>query len=231
MALSPTTVLIVDDEPAIRRFLTSTLEIQGWATVEAEDAAAGIRAVRHHRPELVLLDLGLPDRDGMQLLQDIKATCDAAILVLTSRDDERSKVAALDAGADDYVTKPFSIPELLARMRAALRHRVQEQGGHPTVHAGDLTIDLVHRRVTRAGVEVKLSPKEWAILKVLAIHAGRVVTHGQILQKVWSRASETEQQYLRVYMRQLRQKLEPEPNRPTHLVTEAGVGYRLLGEP
>lgn len=231
MSASPTTVLVVDDEPAIRRFLKSTLEVQGWATVEAEDAATGLRAVRHHRPELVLLDLGLPDRDGMQLLQEIKGTCDAAILVLTSRDDERSKVAALDAGADDYVTKPFSIPELLARMRAALRHRVQEQGGRPTVHAGDLTIDLVHRRVTRAGVETKLSPKEWDILELLAIYAGRVVTHGQILQKVWGRASEAEQQYLRVYMRQLRQKLEPQPDRPTHLVTEAGVGYRLLGEP
>lgn len=231
MSPSPTTVLVVDDEPAIRRFLKNTLEVQGWAMVEAEDAAAGIRAVRHHRPELVLLDLGLPDRDGMQLLQEIKGACDAAVLVLTSRDDERSKVAALDAGADDYVTKPFSIPELLARMRAALRHRVQEQGGRPTVHAGDLTIDLVHRRVTRADVETKLSPKEWDILELLAIYAGRVVTHGQILQKVWGRASETEQQYLRVYMRQLRQKLEPQPDRPTHLVTEAGVGYRLLGEP
>jgi two-component system KDP operon response regulator KdpE len=227
---SPATVLVVDDEPAIRRFLKSTLELQGWAMVEAEDAAGAVRAVRHHRPELILLDLGLPDRDGMQLLPELKALCDAAILVLTSRDDERSKVAALDAGADDYVTKPFSIPELLARMRTALRHRVQEQGGHPTVQAGDLTIDLVHRRVARAAAEIKLSPKEWDILEQLAIHAGRVVTHGQILAKVWGRASEVEQQYLRVYMRQLRQKLEPEPDRPRWLVTEAGVGYRLLGE-
>lgn len=231
MLHSPATVLIVDDEPAIQRFLKSTLELQGWATVEAVDAASAVRAVRHHRPELILLDLGLPDRDGLDLLPELKALGDAAILVLTSRDDERSKVAALDAGADDYVTKPFSIPELLARMRAALRHRVQEQGGQPRVQAGELTIDLVHRRVVRGGEEIRLSPKEWDILELLAIHAGRVVTHGQILQKVWGRASETEQQYLRVYMRQLRQKLEPEPNRPTHLVTEAGVGYRLLGEP
>ncbi len=230
MPHSPATVLVVDDEPAIQRFLKSTLELQGWATVEAVDGAGALRAVRHHRPELILLDLGLPDRDGLSLLPELKALGDAAILVLTSRDDERSKVAALDAGADDYVTKPFSIPELLARMRTALRHRVQQQGGHPTVQAGELTIDLVHRRVGRSETEVKLSPKEWDILEQLAIHAGRVVTHGQILQKVWGRSTETEQQYLRVYMRQLRQKLEPEPDRPRWLVTEAGVGYRLLGE-
>ena len=228
MSHSPATVLVVDDEPAIRRFLKSTLEAQGWAMVEATDAAAATRAVRHHYPEIILLDLGLPDRDGMALLPELKALSDAAILVLTSRDDERAKVAALDGGADDYVTKPFSIPELLARMRAALRHRVQEQGGRPAVRAGELTIDLVLRRVTRAGIEIKLSPKEWDILEQLAIHAGRVVTHGQILAKVWGRATETEQQYLRVYLRQLRHKLEPDPARPRWLVTEAGVGYRLL---
>lgn len=230
MPHSPATVLVVDDEPAIRRFLKNTLEAQGWAMVEAADAAAATRAVRHYRPEIILLDLGLPDRDGMALLPELKALSDAAILVLTSRDDERAKVAALDGGADDYVTKPFSIPELLARMRAALRHRVQEQGGRPAVHAGELAIDLVLRRVSRAGAEIRLSPKEWDILEQLAIHAGRVVTHGQILAKVWGRATETEQQYLRVYLRQLRQKLEPEPDRPRWLVTEAGVGYRLLAD-
>ncbi len=225
----PVSVLVVDDEPAIRRFLKSTLEVQGWAMLEAENGAAALRAVRHHKPELVLLDLGLPDVDGLRLLPELQAASDAAVLVLTSRGDDTSKVAALDAGADDYVTKPFSIPELLARMRTALRHRVQEQGGRPVVQAGELIIDLIHRRVTRAGDEVKLSPKEWAILEQLAIHVGRVVTHGQILAKVWGRATETEQQYLRVYLRQLRQKLEPEPDRPRWLITEAGVGYRLLG--
>ncbi len=230
MPHSPATVLIVDDEPAIRRFLRTTLEVQGWATVEVEDGAAAVRAVRHHRPELILLDLGLPDRDGVELLPELKSRCDAAVLVLTSRGDERSKVAALDAGADDYVTKPFSVPELLARMRTALRHRVQEQGGRPVVRAGELAIDLVLRRVARGDDEIKLSPKEWAILEQLALHAGRVVTHGQILAKVWGRATETEQQYLRVYLRQLRQKLEPEPDRPRWLVTEPGVGYRLLGD-
>ena len=230
MPHSPATVLVVDDEPAIRRFLKSTLEAQRWAVVEAVDADEATRAVRRHRPEVLLLDLGLPDRDGMALLPELKHLSDAAILVLTSRDDERSKVAALDAGADDYVTKPFSIPELLARMRTALRHRVQEQGGRPAVQAGELIIDLVHRRVARAGKEIKLSPKEWDILEQLALHAGRVVTHGQILAKVWGRATETEQQYLRVYLRRLRQKLEPEPDRPRWLVTEAGVGYRLMAE-
>ena len=230
MPHSPATVLVVDDEPAIRRFLKSTLEHQGWAMVEAVDADEATRAVRHHRPEIILLDLGLPDRDGMALLPELKRLSDAAILVLTSHDDERSKVAALDAGADDYVTKPFSIPELLARMRTALRHRVQEQGGQPVVQVGEVTIDLIHRRVARAGGEIKLSPKEWDILEQLALHAGRVVTHGQVLAKVWGRATETEHQYLRVYLRQLRQKLEPEPNRPRWLVTEAGVGYRLMAE-
>ena len=230
MPVSPATVLVVDDEPAIRRFLRSTLDVQGWATVEAADAGEALRAVRHHRPDLILLDLGLPDRDGLALVPELRAHCDAALLVLTSRDDERSKVAALDAGADDYVTKPFGVPELLARMRAALRHRVQEQGGRPTVHAGELTIDLVERRVALAGAEVRLSPKEWDILEQLALHAGRVVTHGRILEKVWGRATETEQQYLRVFMRQLRQKLEPDPARPRHLITEPGGGYRLLAD-
>jgi two-component system KDP operon response regulator KdpE len=221
---------VIDDEPAIRRFLKSALEPEGWELVGAGGAAEGLRAVRHHRPDVILLDLGLPDRDGLALLPELKQLSDAAIVVLTSRDDERSKVAALDGGADDYLTKPFGIPELLARLRTALRHRVQEQGGRPAVQVGELTIDLVLRRVTLAGTEIRLSPKEWEILEVLAIHAGRVVTHGQILAKVWGRATETEQQYLRVFMRQLRQKLEPQPNRPRWLVTETGVGYRLLDD-
>jgi two-component system, OmpR family, KDP operon response regulator KdpE len=225
---SPTTVLIVDDERAIRRFLRSTLEAQGYAAVEAATGAEGLRAVRHHRPDLILLDLGLPDRDGLALVPELRALTDAPLLVLTVRDAEASKVEALDAGADDYVTKPFGAPELLARMRAALRHRVQAQGGRPRVEAGPLAIDLVYRRVTRDGAELRLAPKEWAILEQLAIHAGKVVTHGRLLRKVWGRDTETEQQYLRVYVRQLRQKVEPDPNRPSVLVTEPGVGYRLL---
>jgi two-component system, OmpR family, KDP operon response regulator KdpE len=225
---SPTTVLIVDDERAIRRFLRSTLEAQGYAAVEAATGAEGLRAVRHHRPDLILLDLGLPDRDGLALVPELRALTDAPLLVLTVRDAEASKVRALDAGADDYVTKPFGAPELLARMRAALRHRVQARGGRPRVEAGPLAIDLVYRRVTRDGAELRLAPKEWAILEQLAIHAGKVVTHGQLLRKVWGRETETEQQYLRVYVRQLRQKVEPDPNRPSVLVTEPGVGYRLL---
>jgi two-component system KDP operon response regulator KdpE len=221
-------VLIVDDEPAIRRFLKSTLEVQGLATLEAATAGEGLRAMRHHRPQLVLLDLGLPDRDGMALIPEFKALGDAAVLVLTSRDDDRSKVAALDSGADDYVTKPFSVPELLARLRTALRHRVQAQGGRAVVELEGVGIDLVRRRVVREGEAVHLSPKEWAVLEQLAIHAGRVVTHGQILKQVWGRAGEPEQQALRVHVRHLRRKLEADPDRPQLLVTEPGVGYRLL---
>jgi two-component system KDP operon response regulator KdpE len=230
MATNPATVLVVDDEPAIRRFLKSTLEVQGWATIEAATADDGLRMIRHYRPDIVLLDLWLPDRDGLSLIEEFRALGDASILVLTSRDEEGSKVEALDKGADDYVTKPFSVPELVARMRTALRHRVQVQGGRPLVEAGDLTIDLVYRRVLRNGEVIRLSPKEWNILHELAVHAGRVVTHGQLLRKVWGRDGETEVQYLRVYMRQLRHKLEAEPDRPRLLVTEPGVGYRLMVE-
>jgi two-component system KDP operon response regulator KdpE len=225
---SPTTVLIVDDERAIRHFLRTTLEAQGYATVEAATGAEGLWAVRHHRPDLILLDLGLPDRDGLALVPELRTLTEVPLVVLTARDAEASKVQALDAGADDYVTKPFGAPELLARMRAALRHRVQMQGGRPRVEAGPLAIDLVYRRATRDGAELRLAPKEWAILEELAIYAGKVVTHGQLLRKVWGRDTETEQQYLRVYVRQLRQKIEPDPNRPRVLVTEPGVGYRLL---
>lgn len=227
---SPATVLVVDDEVAIRRFLRVSLESQGYACVEAPTGAEGLWAVRHHRPDLVLLDLGLPDRDGLALIPEIRALSDAPILVLTVRDDEGGKVAALDAGADDYVTKPFGVPELLARMRAALRHRVQAQGGRARVDAGPLAIDLVYRRVTREGAEVRLSPKEWAILERLATHAGKVVTHAHVLRHVWGRAGEAEQQALRVHVRQLRRKLEPDPDRPRFLVTEPGVGYRLLAD-
>ena len=231
MPTRPATVLVVDDEAAIRRFLKSTLEVQGWATLMAGDGAEAPRAARHHRPGLVLRDLGLPDRDGIELIGELKALGEPAVLVLTSRDDERSKVEALDRGADDYVTKPFGVPELMARLRAAMRHRVQAQGGRPRVAAGEVVIDLEFRRVTRAGAEVALSPKEWAILEQLAIHAGRVVTHGHVLRQVWGRIGAAEQQALRVHMRQLRRKLEPDPDRPQLLTTEPGVGYRLLAEP
>lgn len=228
MPSAPTTVLVIDDEAAIRRFLGATLLAQGYAMVEAATAGEGLRAARQHHPDLVLLDLGLPDRDGLELIPELRGLGDAPILVLTVRDAEASKVRALDSGADDYVTKPFSVPELLARMRAALRHRVQVQGGRPAVEAGPVRIDLVYRRVSRDGRELRLSAKEWAILEQLAIHAGRVVTHGQLLRRVWGRDGPAEQQYLRVYIRQLRHKLEPDPDRPRLLVTEPGVGYRLL---
>lgn len=228
MPVSATAVLVIDDEAAIRRFLRATLDAQGWAAIEAESAAEGLRMARHHHPDLILLDLGLPDRDGMGLIDELRAIGDAPILVLTARGDEASKVVALDRGADDYVTKPFGVPELLARMRAALRHRVQAQGGQARVEAGPIVIDLVYRRVLRGSDEVHLSPKEWDILGELAIHAGKVVTHRHLLTKVWGRTGDTEQQYLRVYVRQLRQKLETDPDQPQLIVTETGVGYRLL---
>ena len=220
-------VLVIEDEPAMRRLLRTSLGAQGHPVIEAATGAEALTAIRHHKPDLVLLDLGLPDIDGVELIGRIRELSAAPILVLSSRSGERDKVQALDLGADDYVTKPFGIDELLARMRTALRHRVQQQGGVPVVTVGALTIDLVHRLVALAGERVKLSPTEYDILHLLAIHAGNVLTHRQILAEVWGPARTADTQYLRVYVRSLRQKLEPEPARPVYILTEPGVGYRL----
>ena len=206
----PLTVLVVDDEPPIRRFLRTSLTASDYRIIEAEDAAGAMRLLEAEKPDLVILDLGLPDRSGLELISEIRKTSPVPIVVLSARHDERSKVEALDLGADDYVSKPFSMAELMARLRAALRHALQAQGELPAFVSGDLTVDLVRRHVTRDGQEVKLSPKEF-----------------DLLREVWGPAQAEEVQYLRVFIRGLRQKLEPDPTRPTHILTELGVGYRL----
>jgi len=221
------TVLVVDDEPPIRRLLRTSLAASGYRIVEAEDAAGAMRALATEKPDLMIIDLGLPDKGGLELISEIRKTSAVPIVVLSARHDERSKVEALDLGADDYVSKPFGMAELLARLRAALRHAFQVQGELPAFVSGDLTVDLVRRHVERGGREVKLSPKEFDLLRHLVMHAGKVLTHRHLLREVWGPAQADEVQYLRVFIRGLRQKLEPDPTRPTHILTEPGVGYRL----
>jgi len=219
------TILVVDDEPAIRRLLRSSLAANDYRSVEAENGRAALEAIRRDKPDLVILDLGLPDMDGLEVIRAVRAASPVPIIVLSSREDERGKVAALDLGADDYVTKPFGVEELVARIRTALRHRLQEQGERPVFRSGDLAVDLVRRIVTVRGVEVKLSPREYDILRLLVGHAGKVLTHKMILRELWGPTADV--QYLRVYIRQLRHKLEQDPERPQHILTETGVGYRL----
>ncbi|MGH7077814.1 MAG: response regulator [Acetobacteraceae bacterium] len=226
----PLTVLVVDDEPPIRRFLRTSLQAAGYRVVEAADAAGALRALAAEKPDLLILDLGLPDCDGIELIGELRKPASQTvppIIVLSARDDERSKVEALDRGADDYLSKPFGVAELMARLRAALRHAFQAQGELPIFISGDLSVDLVRRRVARCGIEVKLSPKEFELLGHLVLHAGKVLTHRHLLREVWGPAQVDEVQYLRVFIRGLRQKLEPDPTRPIHILTESGVGYRL----
>ncbi|CAN5542623.1 response regulator transcription factor [soil metagenome] len=220
-------ILIVEDEPPIRRLLRMTLGAQDYRTIETSTGAEGLSALRHHRPDLVLLDLGLPDMDGLALIAKIRETGPVPIVVLSSRGDEAAKVSALDLGADDYVTKPFGADELMARIRAALRHRLQQQGADRTFTSDDLRVDLVRRLVKRGAEDVKLSPKEYDILEQLVIHAGKVLTHKHLLREVW-RDESVDPQYLRVYVRQLRQKIEADPSTPRHVLTEPGIGYRLV---
>ncbi len=227
MTADGATILIVEDEPPIRRLLRTTLAAHDYRTVDAGTAAEALQSVRHHRPDLVLLDLGLPDRDGLELIADIRKLSPVPIVVLSGRGEEAAKVAALDSGADDYVTKPFGAEELMARLRAALRHRLQQQGADRSFASGALKVDLVRRLVERDGEAVKLSPKEYDILEQLAIHAGKVLTHRHLLREVW-RDETVDPQYLRVYIRQLRQKIETDPASPQHVLTEPGVGYRLI---
>ncbi|MBY6266224.1 response regulator [Azospirillum sp. 412522] len=222
----PLRVLVVDDEPPIRRFLRTSLTAQGYDIVEAEDGAKALEEVRRRSPDLLVLDLGLPGIDGLEVIRRLRGSgVSLPIIVLSSRVDEAGKVEALDLGADDYVTKPFGVEELLARIRTAMRHKLQQQGERPLFRSGDLTVDLVRRIVTVRGDEVKLSPREYDLLRLLVGHAGKVLTHRLILKEVWG--GETDIQYLRIYIRQLRQKIEPDPERPHHILTETGVGYRL----
>jgi len=220
-------VLVVDDEPPILRFLRTSLVAVGYRVVTAENAEDALSMIAAEKPDVVVLDLGLPDRSGFDVITEARKHSPVPIIVLSARADERSKVEALDLGADDYVAKPFGIPELTARIRAALRHAFQVQGEFPLFTSGDLSVDLVRRQVIRAGKEIKLSPKEFELLRLLVSHAGKVLTHRQLLREVWGPAQAEEVQYLRVFIRGLRQKLEPDTTRPTHILTELGVGYRL----
>lgn len=224
--MSAPRVLVVDDEPAIRRLLRTSLTTQDWRVIEAGNGISALAAVKAEEIDVVLLDLGLPDMDGIEVIRQIRLVLPSLpIVVLSVRDDERGKVAALDLGADDYVTKPFGMAELVARLRAALRHALQKEGTIPLYVSGDLSVDLVRRIVTRGGEQVHLSPREWDILRLLIRHAGRVLTHKHILGQLWGANGDVQQ--LRVYIRQLRQKLEINPERPRHIITETGIGYRL----
>ena len=223
----PTRVLVVDDEAAIRRFLRTGLAGQGYEVEEAESAAQAIEIARSQPPDLVILDLGLGDMDGSEALQQLRRTSLVPVIVLSVRSDEKEKVRVLDLGADDYITKPFGMDELIARVRAALRHRLQQRGEMPIFRSGDLAVDLARRLVTLKGAEVKLSAKEFDLLQCLVKHAGKVLTHQFLLREVWGPAHGEDVQYLRVYIRTLRQKLEEDPTRPRYLLTETGVGYRL----
>lgn len=219
-------VLVIDDEPAIRKLLRTGLSTQGYEITDARNGKTALEALEGEPPDLIILDLGLPDMSGHELLRLIREKHEhVPILVLSSREDERGKVEALDFGADDYVTKPFGMNELLARMRAALRHRIAEQVGRSIFRVGDLSVDLVRRIVRVGDTDVRLSPKEYEVLRQLVHHAGRVMTHAQLLREVWGGSTDT--QYLRVYVRALRQKLEPNPEQPQYILTETGVGYRL----
>ena len=219
-------ILIVDDEAPIRRLLRTSLSTQGFEIFEAATAAEGEAVLAREKPDIVLLDLGLPDRDGMDVIRSLRAAGDRTpVIILSARGEERSKVEALDAGADDYVTKPFGIAELVARIRAALRHRVQQQGAEPVFDHDGLHVDLTRRLVAVDGREVKLSPKEFDILRQLVLHAGKVLTHRMLMREVWGAGGDV--QYLRIYVRQLRHKLERDAERPSRILTETGVGYRL----
>jgi two-component system, OmpR family, KDP operon response regulator KdpE len=225
MSAAPLKILVIDDEPPIRKLLRMGLSTQGYKVLEAPTGKASLELLTQN-PDLIILDLGLPDIQGHELLREIRPRNERVpIVVLSSRGDEAGKVQALDFGADDYVTKPFGMDELLARMRAALRHQLQVHGERPIFHTGDLSVDLVRRIVKKGDKKVKLSPKEYELLRVLVQHAGKVLTHKFLLGELWDDL--TDAQYLRVYVRQLRQKIEADPERPQYLLTETGIGYRL----
>ena len=224
-------VLVVDDEQAIRRFLRVSLSAHDYVVLEASNGREALLAVAAHHPDLVILDLGLPDLDGLDVTRRLREWCETPIIVVSAREKEHDKVEALDAGADDYLTKPFGTAELLARIRVALRHSLKTMGiGDGQFEVGDLRVDLVRRQVFVQGNEVHLSPIEYKLLTILVQFAGKVVTGRQLLKHVWGPGYEHESHYVRVYMGQLRHKLEADPARPRYLITEPGVGYRLKVE-
>jgi two-component system KDP operon response regulator KdpE len=221
--------VIVEDEPQIRRFVRAALEAEGWQVFEADRLRQGLVEAGTRRPNLIVLDLGLPDGDGVDYLRDLRAWSGVPVIVLSARSDEADKIAALDAGADDYLTKPFGVGELMARVRVAMRRGQRPPDGAGTpLGFGDVEIDPVARLVHRGGAVVHLTPIEYRLLGVLIQNAGRVLTHRYLLREVWGPSHSESTHYLRVYMGQLRQKLEADPARPRHLLTETGVGYRLL---
>lgn len=221
-------ILIIDDEPQIRKLLRVALAAYGYEVKEAVCGQDGLREAAVYRPELIILDLGLPDIDGLKLLRQLREWSKIPVIILSVKENEQDKITALDSGADDYVNKPFSMGELLARIRTALRHSSHENSENPILNFDDLEIDIAQRRVKISGKEVKLTPTEYDLLKTLAIHSGKCLTHRQLLTTVWGKAYENDTHYLRVYIGQLRRKIENDPSRPKHLVTESGVGYRLL---
>lgn len=222
-----TQVLVVDDEAAILRFLKPALEANSYEMTSAGTVAEAVKRIAAETPDIVLLDLGLADGDGKDVIRRVREWSDVPIIVLSAREREAEKIDSLDLGADDYVNKPFNVGELMARMRTALRHRLQRNAETPVLRVGDLEVDSVRHRVMRAGEELKLTPKEFDLLSFLARHAGRVVTHRQILAAVWGPAHTEDTQYLRVYIGQLRQKIEEKPDDPRVVLTEPGIGYRV----
>ena len=225
-------ILLIEDEPQMRRFLRTALTANDYRLVEAETAKEGLAQAAARNPDVILLDLGLPDRDGLEVTRELREWSGTPIIVLSARGREQDKVAALDVGADDYLTKPFGVEELLARIRVARRHAALPPGSAPApiFEAGELRVDLADRRVWRRGQEVHLTPTEYKLLATLVRHAGKVLTHRQLLKEVWGANYMNQSHYVRVYLAQLRQKIEGDPARPRLLVTEPGVGYRLLAE-
>jgi two-component system, OmpR family, KDP operon response regulator KdpE len=231
MAIASPVVLLIEDEPHMRRFLSATLRANNYQVIEAATARTALAQVAGRNPELILLDLGLPDRDGLEVAREIRRTASTPVIVISARGREQDKVAALDLGVDDYLTKPFGVRELLARIRVALRRATRPLGGaDPVFEVGPLKVDLERRQVTRDGEEVHLTPTEYKLLASLIRHAGGVITHRQLLQEVWGANHSDQTHYLRVYMAQLRHKLERDPARPRLLLTEPGIGYRLRDE-
>jgi len=227
MTAVKTRILVVDDEPAILRFLKPALAANDYDVATAGTVADATKRIASEAPDVVVLDLGLPDGDGKEVIRSVRQWSDVPIIVLSARDRESEKIEALDLGADDFINKPFGVGELMARVRAAMRHRMQRHAEIPVLKLGELEIDNVRHRVTRAGQEIKLTPKEFELLSLLARHAGAVVTHRQVLAAIWGPAHTQDTQYLRVYIGHLRQKIEPNPDDPRIIITEPGIGYRI----